>query len=363
MLAVGGCALVAGAGEPDALRAVRWRLSTGGVDARTRSFDDQAFATDRPIRLVQYEAAEPSTGNSDRNSFGLGPDAFGRDAIEQNAFDPPPSRGGNFEFSLTPAPGIASNGGDTAAEPGMLALPDDIEALPPGSTFEELPPTARADGDDAPLPNLADELYEHGGSYLYCPEGDRLGWPARGESHYEYLRLPEWWQKPRPLTAFAEFLGADPIKQYPRLKWFGPGGDSWEPRLVGYGGYQMFAFAFEANHQRSDAIGHQLLLDLDLRLTGTERFHVQFRPIGKGNTGGSYYQFNDPAHYVDNSTGEPDRYWFEGELYSMLSSYLDPFAVRDVHFVGANFLVPAKRTADQRRRHRHARQQEHDHRR
>ena len=165
----------------------------------------------------------------------------------------------------------------------------------------------------------------HGGSYLYQPEGDRLNWPSKDEAHYDLLRLPEDWQKPKPpLTGFAQFLGNDPILPNPALKWLGLDGYAWEPRFVTHGQYSLFAFALEQNNQRQDVIGHQLLLDLDLRLTGTERFHMQFRPLGRDNTGGSYYQFRNPAGYVDNSQGEPDRYWFEFELHSVLGGFVDP---------------------------------------
>lgn len=145
--------------------------------------------------------------------------------------------------------------------------------------FPALPPDPNAD-NLVPLPPLQQELWNHGGSYLYHPEGDRLNWPAETESaHVEVLRLPETWQEPRPLTAFSEFLGTGPPAGT-QLKWFGDQGYMWDVRFVGSGGYELFGFALEENSQRQDAIGHQLRLDLDLRLTGTERFHVQFRPLG-----------------------------------------------------------------------------------
>ena len=173
---------------------------------------------------------------------------------------------------------------------------------------------------------------------MYQPEGDRLNWPGPDDhAHFEVLRLPEDWQKPRPLELGAQFLGNDPIVVCPKLHWPGKGGYVWEPRLVGYGGYELFGFALEVDKRRQDVIGHQLLVDFDLRLTGTERFHVQFRPLGEQNTGGSYYQFSDPSGYVDNSTGEPQRYWFEGELHSMLGAFLNPFAALDYHVTVGRF--------------------------
>lgn len=236
--------------------------------------------------------------------------------------------------SMLNASDIASNllGDDGPAEelPIAPARPNDELPTQAGGDFPRLPPDPYADQYD-PLPSLGEELWYHGGSYLYQPEGDRLNWPSHEEAHYELLRLPEDWQKPRPVELFTEFLGADPVIVNPRLKWPGPGGYVWEPAFVGYGSYDLFGFAFEQNKQRRDGIGHQLILDLDLRLTGTERFHVQYRPLGKGGTGGSYYEFSDPDGYVNNATATPDRYWFEFELHSVLGAYVDPFAALDFH--------------------------------
>ena len=200
----------------------------------------------------------------------------------------------------------------------------------PAPTFPDPPPPPGDEGEpEDALPPLDEELWLHGGSYLYTPEGDRLNWPECG--HYQVLRLPECWQKPRPLTAFADFVGPDPIRPWPGAQWFGHHGYQWEPRFVGYGSYELFGIAFEQDGQRRDLVGHQLIAELDLQLTGTERVHVQFRPLGEDNTGGSYYQANSPSGYVDNSTGLPQRYWVEGELASVLGNWINPFAVRDYH--------------------------------
>lgn len=225
------------------------------------------------------------------------------------------------------APGMPTHGVDRQETVG-----------PVQGDFPTLPPDPNADGLP-PLPPLEQELWNHGGSYLYAPEGDRLNWPEETKSaHVEVLRLPETWQEPRPLTAFSEFLGTGPPAGT-HLKWFGDQGYMWDVRFVGSGGYDLFGFALEQNGQRQDAIGHQLTLDLDLRLTGTERFHVQFRPLGEGNSGGSYYQFSNPEGYVDNSHAEPDRFWFEGELGSILGGLVSPYAVLDHNFAVGKFPV------------------------
>ena len=244
-----------------------------------------------------------------------------------------------------PAPPITPNSNSNSAADAASALRPEIlppealsteHPLPAHGGFPALPPDPYAHQHD-PLPPLEEELWHHGGSYMYHPEGDRLNWPADDEhAHYDLLRLPEDWQEPRPFTLFTDFLGADPIQVYPGLHWPGDGYDL-EPQFVGYGGYQLFGFALEENNQRQDVLGHQLLVELDLRFTGTERMHVQFRPLGDGNTGGSYYQFSNPEGYVDNSTGEPARYWIEGELHSLLGGFVDPFAVLDYHITAGRF--------------------------
>lgn len=221
-------------------------------------------------------------------------------------------------------------------QPEQLPPPAfESRSSPPLGDFPALPPDPYADQRD-PLPPLETELWHHGGSYLYSPEGDHLNWPPPSSRvHYERLRLPEDWVEPKPWTAFSEFLGADPV--YAHGKWFGDNAYAWDPRFVGHGGYSLFAFALEQNDQRQDVIGHQLRIDLDLQLTGTERFHMQFRPLGENNTGGSFYQFSNPEGYVSNSTGVPQRYWFEGEFHSVFGAYLDPFAVMDYNFVVGKF--------------------------
>lgn len=210
----------------------------------------------------------------------------------------------------------------------LFRLPPIFSELKDGE-FPSLPPHPHPMGHASLLP-IEEELWRHGGAHLYEPEGDRRNWPQHNtKQHFEVLRLPEDWRAPQPLTAFQDFLGADPIHDRPSLRF--AGGYSCEPRFVGHGSYCLFGFALEENGARQDVAGHQLTVDLDLRLTGTERFHVQYRPFGRENSGGSYFQFSDPEGYVNNSTGVPDRFWFEGELHSMLSGFANPFWVLDYH--------------------------------
>ncbi|MEN1680925.1 MAG: hypothetical protein AAGJ46_15155 [Planctomycetota bacterium] len=225
--------------------------------------------------------------------------------------------------------------------------PVDWEGKP--VAFPPLPPDPYAE-DGTKLPPLRDTLAHHGGAHLYTPEGDAFPPcgaslpPSEGGGRHPAKRLPEWFQPPQPCTRFAEYLGADPIKLSPK-SWPGAGGYQWEPRFVAHGGYDAFGIAFREGDTGSDLVGHNLTLDFDLRLTGTERFHVQHRPIGEDGTGGSFYQFSDPDGYVDNSTAEPARVWFECELASVLSGWLtNPTVAYDLNLAVGKFLLQQHNT-------------------
>jgi len=193
--------------------------------------------------------------------------------------------------------------------------------------------------DEIELPPLEDELREHGGGFLYEAEGEYFHQNVEGTyGPYAPLRVDEDLENPQPITAFQQFLGNDPIHPNPGWQWFGENGFQWEPRFVAHGSYELFGIAFEENKLRQDLVGHQMLLDLDLRITGTERAHVQFRPLGRKNTGGSFIQLSEPQIYDDNSTLIPDRWWIEGELYSLISDWVDdPFTPLDYHVVLGKF--------------------------
>lgn len=187
------------------------------------------------------------------------------------------------------------------------------------------------------LPPLEDELRHHGGSYLYEPSD--LSDPQQhfSDSHAQpILRLPETWEEPQPPCSRPnDYLGPGLVQWEPDLSWFGCSQYHLEPRLVAHGSYEVFGTFYEQNNTRRDGIGHQLLLDLDVQLTGTERFHLQFRPVGEENSGGSFWQLNDPEHYFDNSTGVPQRWWFEGELQSLFG----PWRNDERHQMDVNFTV------------------------
>ncbi|HND56785.1 MAG TPA: hypothetical protein PLV92_30410, partial [Pirellulaceae bacterium] len=174
-----------------------------------------------------------------------------------------------------------------------------------------------------------------GGSYLYEAEGGPRPPPPPGKKPPPApLRIPETFEAPQPLTIFSDYLGADPVAVHPPPLdgALGHMGYAWDPRIVGAGGYTLMGSMFDSGTTPTQGmVGHQLVLDLDAQWTGTERIHVQFRPLGPRNTGGSFYRFTAPVEYLDNFTAVPDRYWFEGELHSLLglssSAYLSDVRV------------------------------------
>lgn len=215
------------------------------------------------------------------------------------------------------------------AEDSQAILPASSPAgrtvLPPAPVNDEEAPVGYYEnGVFVELPSIEQELQRFGGSSLYEPS-DITGPPQHQYEHHAepILRLPECWEEPQPICSRPnDYLGPGMICWEPDLKWFGCDPYMWEPRLVLHGSYELFGAFYEEGRTRRDGIGHQLLFDVDLQLTGTERFHLQFRPFGEENSGGSFWQLNDPQQYIDNSTGVPQRWWFEGELQSLFGPWM-----------------------------------------
>jgi hypothetical protein len=191
------------------------------------------------------------------------------------------------------------------------------------------------------LPPLEQELQQHGGSYLYeTLDTSAQRYQNHCEPHEPLLRLPESWQEPQPPCSLPDdFLGPGFVQWNPQLHGHGDDPYMWEPRFVLHGGYQLFGSYLDQGGTERNGIGHQLYVDLDYRLTGTERFHVQFRPLGEQNTGGSFWQLNSPQQYFDNSTAAPQRWWFEGELQSLFGPWGgDETRQLDINFTVGRFL-------------------------
>jgi hypothetical protein len=318
-----------------------------GAAIGVRAEDTQARESGRPLATGGDVLPSPP----ERGAIGVD-ESWGRGAGGEGASDisfrspsPPQSRVSESGIDRG-GEGDSITDGITGSTDPPLAGRVEIPLLDFGSDADDgMPPPFEFIGPASPptepaiyLPPLEQELAIHGGSYLN-ESIDSIR--ARHEvcvEHPPAEYLPENWWGPQPIALPYNYLGSNAIPVHPCLKWCGPNGSMWEPRLVVAGGYQVFAAAYQQGHEQHNGIGHQLLVDIDLRLTGTERFHVEFRPFGRKNTGGSFYQFNNPAGYIDNSTGVPQRFWFEGELQSILGGLIDnPRPQLDVNFVVGKF--------------------------
>lgn len=245
-------------------------------------------------------------------------------------------------WTLLGAPGLRAQEPEPSSIVQRIAKPASglvyLDDLPPVPEPADPPATYLDNGELIELPPLDDELLTHGGAQMYEPS-DILNEvaPRCEDGHYEQpLRLNECWEEPQPFITWPdEYLGTGVVQWNPDLSWFGCDSYTWDPRFVLHGAYEIFGAVFEQNQERRDGIGHQLFVDLDFQLTGTERFHVQFRPVGEENTGGSFWQLNDPSRYIDNSTGVPQRWWFEGELQSMFG----PWSGDERHQLDINYTI------------------------
>jgi len=216
-----------------------------------------------------------------------------------------------------------------------------VGIVPPAPEAESSAPDPGGPTETIYLPPLEQELQQHGGSYLYEPldVADRAQRKAC-DQHYPLLRVPECFQEPQPPVSLPnDYLAPGFVQWSPDLHGLGDDPYMWEPRFVLHGGYQLFGAYFDQGGTERNGIGQQLFVDLDYRLTGTERFHVQFRPLGQQNTGGSFWQLNSPQQYFDNSTAAPQRWWFEGELQSLFGPWGgDETRQLDVNFTAGRFL-------------------------
>lgn len=307
-----------------------------------------------PLDLPLYSDAQPQDAEgepkpAEEPTEEVRPQPATREAeganVRHPSFDPPALERPSNQPSLN-QPSLKAADPAQQKPASTLWQPPGLESADTPVAYPLLPPDPYAD-EQTQLAPLQCELHHHGGSYLYQPEGDAFQQHQQEaycdpDGHHQALRLPEHFQAPQPCTHFAEYLGADPIQLSPHSWDCLPGNTvgsyQWEPRFVAHGRYDVFGIAFEEGNRRQDGIGHNLTLDADLRLTGTERFHFQHRPIGEDGSGGSFYRFDNPQGYVDNSTAEPSRFWFEGEVASIFSGWLnDPTQAWDMNFAIGKF--------------------------
>ncbi|MDX1565432.1 MAG: hypothetical protein R3236_08510 [Phycisphaeraceae bacterium] len=160
----------------------------------------------------------------------------------------------------------------------------------------------------------------------------------------------------RPLLEWGrELYQFGPFRDTP--DWFGPRNPA-QPQLLVYGDYRT-AVAYNDNGAAEQARwAHRLNLEVDLRLTATERVHAFFRPFDQ-NGNFTRVDFGGENHNAQSEfDADPDALFFEGEIGTILGgtgTQLDiPFAAglmpllfqngvwMEDAFTGLAFTIPAQ---------------------
>ena len=147
----------------------------------------------------------------------------------------------------------------------------------------------------------------------------------------------------------------------PGYNWFGQHNNI-APQFIIYGDYRTTVASNKANGDSTSLIASELNLDLDLKLTGTERFHAFVSPLDNGVRNTRYLL--DEDRVVGELDANVDFGYFEGDLGAMAGGFLGetlpfdmPFAVgvmpllfqngvwMEDAFLGVAATIPARNSA------------------
>lgn len=107
-----------------------------------------------------------------------------------------------------------------------------------------------------------------------------------------------------------------------------------DPALSVYGDIKT-AFGYNKNGDQDQAIlATQLNLDVDLKLTGTERIHAFFKPLDKGGefTSIELFGFGDEDQPRLELDADPETLFFEGDMGAIVSGLTDEYQTFDFPF-------------------------------
>ena len=107
-----------------------------------------------------------------------------------------------------------------------------------------------------------------------------------------------------------------------------------DPALSVYGDIKT-AFGFNKNGDQDQAIlATQLNLDVDLKLTGTERIHAFFKPLDKGGqfTSIELFGFGDEDQPRLELDLDPETIFFEGDMGAIVTGLTDEYQTFDFPF-------------------------------
>lgn len=147
----------------------------------------------------------------------------------------------------------------------------------------------------------------------------------------------------------------------PGVTWFGKHNPI-APQFLVYGDYRSTVASNNVDGNGTTLVASELNLDLDLRLTGTERFHAFISPLDNGQTN-TRYVFDDDK-FIDELDANIDFGYFEGDLGAMVGGLIGetlpfdfPFAVGvmplliqngvwfEDAFLGVAATIPARNSA------------------
>ena len=104
------------------------------------------------------------------------------------------------------------------------------------------------------------------------------------------------------------------------------------PAFLVYGDYRTGVGVHRNNGQHVRSWAHRLNLDMDLRLTGTERFHMFMGPLDHNGKFTRLDFSNNNAKFVEELDAQVDTAFFEGDLGAITGSWLGTDAPFDLPF-------------------------------
>jgi hypothetical protein len=109
--------------------------------------------------------------------------------------------------------------------------------------------------------------------------------------------------------------------------------DPWQPSFLVYGDYRMGVGVHRNGGQNIRNFAHRLNLDMDLRLTGTERFHAFMGPLDHNNRF-TRLDFSDSRNveFEEELDGQFETGFFEGDLGAMTGRMIGVDAPFDLPF-------------------------------
>lgn len=207
-------------------------------------------------------------------------------------------------------PVVPSSASEPAFIPGVAQPRDELTLhhLPATDNRATHVPASFNDFQPTPLPgDLADPVQE-------------------GQAYYGKTAVPTqrpWVELWRPFYAPGQFPQAIP---------FPSPVNPLTPSFLVYGDYRAGVGVHRNNGQHVRSLASRLNLDMDLRLTGTERFHLFTGPLDHNGRFTRLDFSNDKVEFVEELDAQIDTAFFEGDLGAITGSWLGDDAPFDLPF-------------------------------